>query len=54
MQEMDETETERAVIMGRKADDYGSVDNDEIDELARLSGPLYPPSQASTRTFPDR
>lgn len=35
MQEMDETETERAVIMGRKADDYGSVDNDEIDELAR-------------------
>ena len=35
MQEMDETETERAVIMGRKADEYGSVDNDEIDELAR-------------------
>ena len=35
MQEMDETETERAVIMGRKADNYGSVDNDEIDELAR-------------------
>ncbi len=33
--EMDETETERAVIMGRKADEYGSVDNDEIDELAR-------------------
>ena len=31
MQEMDETETERAVIMGRKADEYGSVDNDEID-----------------------
>ena len=35
MQEKDETETERAVIMGRKADEYGSVDNDEIDELAR-------------------
>lgn len=55
MQEMDETETERAVIMGRKADEYGSVDNDEIRRTcARLSGPLHPLSQASTRTFPDR
>lgn len=35
MQRMDETRTERAVIMGRKADEYGSADNDEIDELAR-------------------
>ncbi|MFQ9490653.1 MAG: hypothetical protein ACLR0N_06670 [Bilophila wadsworthia] len=54
MQEMDETETERAVIMGRKADEYGSVDNDEIDELARAYPGRFTPSRASTRTFPDR
>ena len=33
MQELDETETELAVIMGRKADDNGEVDNDETYEL---------------------
>lgn len=33
MQELDETETEQAVIMGRKADDNGEVDNDETYEL---------------------
>ena len=35
MREMDATGTERAVIMGRKADSYGMVDNNEILELSR-------------------
>ena len=34
MEEMDATGTTRAVIMGRKADDYGSVNNDDSAELA--------------------
>lgn len=33
MQELDEVETEQAVVMGRKADDNGEVDNDETHEL---------------------
>lgn len=35
LDEMEASGTDRAVIMGRKADDHGSVDNDEVDELAR-------------------
>ena len=35
MREMDATGTERAVIMGRKADTYGVVDNNEILELSQ-------------------
>ena len=35
VQEMDETGTERAVIMGRKADNFGVVDNAEIHELSQ-------------------
>lgn len=34
MEEMDATGTTKAVIMGRKADDYGSVNNDDSAELA--------------------
>lgn len=36
MQEMDETDTGLAVIMGRKAEDNGDVDNDEIYELSQM------------------
>ena len=36
MRELDESETEQAVIMGRKADDNGEVDNDETCELMRM------------------
>lgn len=35
VKEMNETGTERAVIMGRKADNFGIVDNDEIYELSQ-------------------
>lgn len=36
VQEMDEVGIGKAVIMGRKADDFGSVDNDELVELCNL------------------
>jgi len=43
VKEMDDTGTERAVIMGRKADNYGMIDNDEIHELyQRYPGRFIP------------
>ena len=32
---MEESGISRAVVMGRKADEYGEVDNEDILELAR-------------------
>ena len=52
MQEMDETETERAVIMGRKADSYGMVDNNEILELSRTYPGRFIPFAGANPNLP--
>lgn len=52
MREMDATGTERAVIMGRKADSYGMVDNNEILELSRAYPGRFIPFAGANPNLP--
>ena len=52
MREMDATGTERAVIMGRKADSYGMVDNNEILELSRTYPGRFIPFAGANPNLP--
>lgn len=54
MRELDESETEQAVIMGRKADDNGEVDNDETCELMRMYPGRFTALPASIPSRPVR
>lgn len=44
---MEESGISRAVVMGRKADEYGEVDNEDILELARAYPQTFIPFAAA-------
>ena len=49
---MEESGISRAVVMGRKADEYGEVDNEDILELARAYPQTFILLPGSTLTMP--